>query len=80
MDMQLMNEVVRASLHSQLLSCFVTASQPHPGLLIRTQSLDIYQLIEIATTLVLQRKKLPGENLRDPIQQKVKIYKYYRKA
>jgi len=75
MDMHLMNEVVRASLQSQLLFCFVTGSQLHPGSLLRTQPLDIYQLIEIATALVLQRKKLPGEDLHDPIQPKVKIYK-----
>lgn len=73
--MHLMNEVVRASLLSQLLSCFVTGSQLHPGSLMRTQSLDINQLIEIATSLVLQRKKLPGEDFGDPIQPKVKIYK-----
>lgn len=38
----------------------------------RAQSLDIYQLIEIATALVLQRKKLPGEDLCGPIQPKSK--------
>jgi len=37
--MHVMNEVVRASLQSQLRSCFVTGSQLHPGSLLRTQSL-----------------------------------------
>jgi hypothetical protein len=68
MGMHLMNEVVRASLQSQLLSCFVPV-------LMRTQPLDINQLIEIATALVLQRKKLPSEDMCDPIKPKVKTYK-----
>jgi hypothetical protein len=65
-------------LQSQLLSCFVTGhrhSQLHPGSLMRTQPLDINQLIEIATALVLQRKKLPSEDMCNPIKPKVKTYK-----
>jgi hypothetical protein len=34
----------------------------------RTQPLDINQLIEIATALVLQRKKLPSEDMCEIIE------------
>jgi len=76
-DMHIMNEAVRASLQSQLLSCFVTGSQLRPGSLLSSenQSLGYHQLIKIATPLVLQRKKLPREDFRDLIQPRVKIYK-----
>jgi hypothetical protein len=41
----------------------------HPGwLLIRAGSLDIYQLIEIAPALILQRKKLPAGNFGQDVR------------
>jgi hypothetical protein len=61
-----LHKPARSDLSKTLLqSCFVTGSQLHPGSLLRTQSLNIYQLVEIPTPLVLQRKKLPGDDLCD---------------
>jgi len=37
-DMHIMNEAVRASLQSQLLSCFVTGSQLRPGSLLSSEN------------------------------------------
>jgi hypothetical protein len=65
----MMNAVVRASLQSQLLSCFVTASLTAASRLAAedpSSLRDILQLVGIATPLVLQRKKLPREDLAPP--------------
>lgn len=39
-------------------------------LVMRIQSLDIYQLIKVATPLMLQRKKSPGENMCQMLNQR----------
>ena len=65
-----LHKPARSDLSRQGHAC-ASHERSRTRLLLRTQSLKIYELIEIATPLVLQRKKLPGDDLCHTIQPNV---------